>query len=92
MPELVLYGLRLLAKQFLGAILDMEVDQSARTAGPDYVVLAVSANGQMIVLASEYLGEISGFGRPAGYLVIAAPDIKTIWRPAAPSPGWPDRD
>ena len=29
MPELVLYGIRLLAKQFLGAILDIEVDQSA---------------------------------------------------------------
>ena len=28
MPELVLYGIRLLAKQFLGAILDIEVDQS----------------------------------------------------------------
>ena len=27
MPELVLYGIRLLAKQFLGAILDIEVDQ-----------------------------------------------------------------
>ena len=26
MPELVLYGIRLLAKQFLGTILDMEVD------------------------------------------------------------------
>ena len=29
MPELVLYGITLLAKQFLGAILDIEVDQSA---------------------------------------------------------------
>ena len=28
MPELVLYGIRLLAKQFLGVILDIEVDQS----------------------------------------------------------------
>ena len=28
MPEVVLYGIRLLAKQFLGTILDMEVDQS----------------------------------------------------------------
>ena len=28
MPELVLYGIILLAKQFLGAILDIEVDQS----------------------------------------------------------------
>ena len=28
MPELVLYGIRLLAKQFLGTILDIEVDQS----------------------------------------------------------------
>ena len=28
MPELVLYGIRLLAKQLLGSILDMEVDQS----------------------------------------------------------------
>ena len=27
MPELVLYGIRLLAKQFLGTILDIEVDQ-----------------------------------------------------------------
>ena len=29
MPELVLYGIRLLAKQFLGTVLDIEVDQSA---------------------------------------------------------------
>ena len=29
MPELVLYGIRELAKQFLGAILDIEVDYSA---------------------------------------------------------------
>ena len=28
MPELVLYGIRLLAKQFLGRVLDIEVDQS----------------------------------------------------------------
>ena len=28
MPELVLYGMRLLAKQFLQTILDIEVDQS----------------------------------------------------------------
>ena len=30
MPELVLYGIRLLLKQFLGTILDIEVDQSGR--------------------------------------------------------------
>ena len=30
MPELVLYGIRLLSKQFLGTILDIEVDQSAQ--------------------------------------------------------------
>ena len=28
MPELVLYDIRLLAKQFLGTVLDIEVDQS----------------------------------------------------------------
>ena len=28
MPELVLYGIRVLAKQFLGTVLDIEVDQS----------------------------------------------------------------
>ena len=28
MPELVLYGIRLLAKQFLGTVLDIEVDNS----------------------------------------------------------------
>ena len=28
MPELVRYGIRLLAKQFLGTVLDIEVDQS----------------------------------------------------------------
>ena len=28
MPELVLYGIRLLAKQFLRTVLDIEVDQS----------------------------------------------------------------
>ena len=29
MPELVLYGIRLLAKQFLGTVLDIDVDHSA---------------------------------------------------------------
>ena len=29
MPELVLYGIRLLAMQFLGTFLDIEVDDSA---------------------------------------------------------------
>ena len=29
MPELVLYCIRLLAKQYLGTVLDIEVDQSA---------------------------------------------------------------
>ena len=28
MPELVLYGIRLLAKQLIGTVLDIEVDQS----------------------------------------------------------------
>ena len=28
MPKLVLYGIRLLAKQFIGTVLDIEVDQS----------------------------------------------------------------
>ena len=28
MPELVLYGIKLLTKQFLGTVLDIEVDQS----------------------------------------------------------------
>ena len=28
MPELVLYGIKMLAKQFLGTVLDIEVDQS----------------------------------------------------------------
>ena len=28
MPELVLYSIRLLAKQYLGTVLDIEVDQS----------------------------------------------------------------
>ena len=28
MPELVLYGIRLMAKQFLGTVLDIEVDHS----------------------------------------------------------------
>ena len=31
MPELVLYGIRLLGKQLLGTFLDMEVDQSGLT-------------------------------------------------------------
>ena len=35
MPELVLYGLRLLAKQFLGAVLDMEVDQTDLEVGTE---------------------------------------------------------
>ena len=30
MPELVLYGIRLLAKQFLGTVLDIEVDHSVK--------------------------------------------------------------
>ena len=32
MPELVLYGIRLLAKQFLRTVLDIEVDQSVLKA------------------------------------------------------------
>ena len=32
MPELVLYGIRLLAKQLLGTVLDIEVDQSGLQA------------------------------------------------------------
>ena len=35
MSELVLYGIRLLAKQFLGAVLDMEVDQSEVEVGTE---------------------------------------------------------
>ena len=38
MPELVLYGIRLLAKQFLGTVLGIEVDQSDLL--PIYVILA----------------------------------------------------
>ena len=33
-PELVLYGIRELAKQFLGAVLDIEVDQSGPSVLP----------------------------------------------------------
>ena len=33
MSELVLYGIRLLAKQFLGTVLDIEVDQSGQDRG-----------------------------------------------------------
>ena len=33
MPELVLYGIRLLAKQFLGTVLEIEVDQSGCQGG-----------------------------------------------------------
>ena len=40
MPELVLYGMRLLAKQFLGTILDIEVDQS------DLAVVLLPTRGQ----------------------------------------------
>ena len=31
MPELVLYGIRLLAKQFLGTVPDIEMDHSVHT-------------------------------------------------------------
>ena len=34
MPDLVLYGIRLLVKQFLGTALDIEVDQSAPESAP----------------------------------------------------------
>ena len=51
MPELVLYGIRELAKQFLGAILDIEVDQSdhirSHTKG---LMLAVLKPGEMTSL------------------------------------------
>ena len=33
MPELVLSGIRRLAKQFFGTVLDMEVDQSGKKGG-----------------------------------------------------------
>ena len=36
MPELVLYGIRLLAEHLLGTVLDMEVDQS----GPDCLLIS----------------------------------------------------
>ena len=40
MPELVLYGIRLLAKQFLGTFLDIEVDQSeSNPAKPEVHIL-----------------------------------------------------
>ena len=39
MPELVLDGIRLLAKQFLGSILDMEVEQSAVYSGLSVITI-----------------------------------------------------
>ena len=38
MPELVLYDIRLLAKQFLGTVLDIEVDQSGTKCANDLYV------------------------------------------------------
>ena len=38
MPELVLYGIRLLAKQFLGTVLDIEVDHSGVKLSPNWSV------------------------------------------------------
>ena len=37
-PPMVLYGIRLLAKQFLGTVLDMEVDQSGTKCANDLYV------------------------------------------------------
>ena len=48
MPELVLYGIRLLAKQFLGTFLVIEVDQSDSSEG---VVLGVRTVIQRILSA-----------------------------------------
>ena len=45
MSELVLYGLRLLAKQFLGTILDIEVDQSGLVRLSDTVRLLWHCGG-----------------------------------------------
>ena len=43
MPELVLYGIRLLAKQFLGTVLEIEVDHSGARAGIPGVYTNVGA-------------------------------------------------
>ena len=49
MPELVLHGIRLLAKQFLGTILDIEVDHS------DYVViLCNNFNNEIFIDSNVY--------------------------------------
>ena len=42
MPELVLYGIRRLAKEIIGSILDMEVDHSASEFSCVYEVISVS--------------------------------------------------
>ena len=39
MPELVLYGIRLLAKQILGTVLDVEMDQSGSRAVAELAVV-----------------------------------------------------
>ena len=48
MPELVLYGIGLLAKQFLGSILDIEVDQS------EQIITGVGANLSGSILTTKY--------------------------------------
>ena len=51
MAELVLYGIRLLAKQFLGTFLDIEVDQSAVN-----VSIITREVEEILVDSSEELG------------------------------------
>ena len=49
MQELVRYGIRLLAKQFLGTVLDIEVDQS------DLVVPVEAVSTSMLIVTQESL-------------------------------------
>ena len=55
MPELVLYGIRRLAKEIIGSILNMEVDHSASEFSCVYEVISVSNMWDVMCVRMFYL-------------------------------------
>ena len=72
MPELVLYGIRELAEQFLGSNLDIEVDHSALTAPP-----ALLPPGQNSSVSDFRLDILPGSS--AGFRLDLCKHSKAVW-------------
>ena len=78
MPELVLYGIRLLAKQFLGTFLDIEVDQSAPQQSGQFDN-NISTSGRWLG-TSPY--SCPGRRPPGAPSWTASCRLSPVWRPA----------